>query len=149
MHRYCLLTGATGLLGRYLLRDLLLNDVPVAALVRAEQQHSAEQRLEAVHSYWERELQRTLPRPVCIEGEITHPDLGLSPVARDWVAEHCSSILHNAASLTFWGKDRTGEPWLSNLTGTENVLEFCRRAKIRDFHYISTAFVCGSAILRF
>jgi thioester reductase-like protein len=143
MHRYCLLTGATGLLGRYLLRDLLLNDVPVAALVRPERRRSAEERLDAIHSHWERELKQSLPRPVCIEGEITHPDLGISSQARAWIGEHCSSILHNAASLTFWGKDRTAEPWLSNLTGTENVLEFCRRAKIRDFHYISTAFVCG------
>jgi thioester reductase-like protein len=87
---------------------------------------------------------RDLPNPVCLEGDITLPGLGLSANDRNWVATNCNRILHNAASLRLFGKDRAQEPWLSNLTGTTNILDFCREASLRELHYVSTAYVCGS-----
>lgn len=143
MKDYALVTGATGLLGRYLMRDLLLADARLAVLVRPSRKASARHRVENVMCYWDRELGRTLPRPVVLEGEINEPDLGLD--ARDirWVAEHCGRVLHNAASLTFESTSPTGEPWRSNIEGTRHVLELCRQAGIRQFHHVSTAYVCG------
>jgi nucleoside-diphosphate-sugar epimerase len=143
MSRYLLLTGSTGLVGQYLLRDLLLEGVPVAALIRRQGEESAPERLEQVMRHWETKLPRKLPRPVCLEGDITLPGLGLTAEAHRWAAKHCSALLHNAASLTFFGKDPNNDPWLSNLTGTENVLHFCRQAGVRHLHYMSTAYVCG------
>ena len=143
MVKHLLLTGCTGLLGQYLLRDLLLEDVPLAVVIRARKDETAHARLDQLLGYWENELGRSLPRPVCLEGDLTAPGLGLSDSERTWVARHCGSVLHNAASLTFVGKDRTQEPWLSNLTGTANVLGLCRDAGLGEMHYISTAYVCG------
>ena len=60
-----------------------------------------------------------------------------------WVAENCRSILHNAASLTFHADSPDGEPWRSNLHGTQYLLEFARQTGIREFHHVSTAYVCG------
>ncbi|MFN7806345.1 MAG: SDR family oxidoreductase, partial [Planctomycetaceae bacterium] len=77
MKDYVLITGATGLLGRYLLRDLTLADARLAVLVRPARKTSALQRVENVMCYWEKDLGRPLPRPVVLEGEITEPDLGL------------------------------------------------------------------------
>ncbi len=143
MSQYLLLTGSTGLVGQYLLRDLLLDGASVAVLIRSTGRESARDRLESVISHWERELSHPLPRPVCLEGDITLSGLGLTAEARRWAFQNCSSLLHNAASLTFFGKDRKADPWLSNLTGTANVLQFCRQAGIRQLHYMSTAYVCG------
>jgi len=143
MTGYCLLTGATGLLGRYLLRDLILKGTPVAALVRGQNGQSAEARISTICERWESELGQPLPRPVCIEGDITTPDLGISPAQRLWISRHCASVLHNAASLTFVGSDRKRDPWRSNLSGTEHVLALCKATGIRALHYMSTAFVCG------
>lgn len=143
MSYHILLTGATGLLGRYLLRDLLLGGVPVAVLVRPSRRQSAEERVEALMATWDDKLGRTMPRPVVLSGDLCEPDLGLDEWDLKWVAEHCDSVLHNAASLTFVGSDDGGEPWRSNLGGTENVLALCREAGIRDFHHMSTAYVCG------
>src|SRR3989442_448416 len=134
MSKYILLTGSTGLVGQYLLRDLLLEGAPVAVLIRSQSQESARERLEQVMSHWEADLSRRLPRPVCLEGDITLAGLGLTTEARRWTAKHCSAVLHNAASLTFFGKDRIQDPWLSNLTGTENILQFCRQAEVRQLH---------------
>jgi thioester reductase-like protein len=103
MAGYCLLTGATGLVGRYLLRDLLLRGIPVAVLIRSRDGGAPAKRLEEILRYWDREAGRPLPRTIyCLEGDITLPGLGLDEDDRRWVARHCDRILHNAASLTFW-----------------------------------------------
>lgn len=143
MSEHLLLTGATGLLGRYLLRDLLLEGMPLAVLARSRERDGAAHRVDRIVRHWEAELGRPLPRPVCLEGDITSPGLGLSAEATRWVADHCRAVLHSAASLTFYGSDRTRDPWLSNLTGTGHVLDLCRRTGLRELHYVSTAYVCG------
>ena len=140
---YFLLTGATGLLGNYLLRDLLLDDVPVAVIARSNRRQSARQRIEVAMCVWDAEAGRPLPRPVVMEGDISQPDLGLNANDVRWVAEYCSSIINNAASLTFHSTSNAGEPWRSNVGGTRNVLEFCRSTNIRQFHHVSTAYVAG------
>lgn len=139
---YCLLTGSTGLVGRYLLRDLLAAGVPMAVITRPEKLLTAEQRIEAVMSHWEGEEGRTLPRPVVLEGDLCQPELGLDAESRRWVARHCETILHSAASMAF-RPDNHGEPWRTNVNGLEHLLAFCRQAGIRQLHHISTAYICG------
>jgi thioester reductase-like protein len=139
-----LLTGGTGLLGSYLLRDLLSRAVPIAVLARPKGKDSAAARVEQVLAHWDAELGRRLPRPLVLEGDVTSPGLGLDAAARGWAADRRPAVLHGAASLTFVGADRAREPWLSNLTGTANVLAFCRDARLRELHYVSTAYVCGT-----
>ena len=140
---YFLLTGATGLLGNYLLRDLLSADVPVAVVARSSRRMSARQRIEAAMCVWDTELGRPLPRPVVMEGDISQPDLGLHANDVRWIAEYCSAVINNAASLTFHSTSEDGEPWRSNVVGTRNVLDLCRSTGITQFHHVSTAYVAG------
>ena len=140
---YHLLTGATGLLGNYLLRDLLLQEIPVAVLVRPNRKQTARQRIEAQMCAWDAEYGKPMPRPVVLEGDIAQADLGLDAVNIRWAAEYCSAVIHNAASLTFHSTSKDGEPWRSNIGGTRNVLEFSRSTGIRKFHHVSTAYVAG------
>ena len=143
MSDHILLTGATGLLGRYLLRDLLLADVSVAVVVRGHRRQSAENRVAALMGTWEDLLQQELPRPYVLEGDICEPDLGLDNSAKLWIENNCDTVLHNAASLSFIATSEEGEPYRSNVRGVENVLELCRDTGIRDLHHVSTAYVCG------
>ena len=140
---YVFLTGGTGLLGSYLIRDLLRAGVKLAVLVRGTRFESAVSRIENLVAHWETHSGHALPRPVVLEGNLCEPGLGLSSDAAKWAAENCRSILHNAASLTFHADSSDGEPWRSNLHGTRHVLEFARNAKLRQFHHVSTAYVCG------
>jgi thioester reductase-like protein len=140
---YVLLTGATGLLGQYLLKELLLAGVRVAVLVRPSRRLDPQDRIEIILQRWEAELKILLPRPVLLAGEVTAPQLGLDASQLAWVEEHCGSVIHNAAVVSFEEADRTREPWATNLQGTENVLALARRVGIREVHYVSTAFVCG------
>lgn len=140
---YILLTGATGLVGRYLLRDLLLRNKRVAVIARACSRLSARQRVESIMQHWERELGKSLPRPIVLEGDICSPDLGMSEIDVQWVSENCLEIIHNAAILRFKAATRADEPFRTNLDGTTNVLKFAHQQGIADFHYVSTAYVCG------
>lgn len=140
---YHLLTGATGLVGRYLVKDLLLAGIQVAVLARPTRRATVRQRVEQMMAYWEKQLNQTLPRPVVLEGDITEPGLGLDERSLSWVADHCDTFIHNAASLTFVATGSDSEPWLSNVRGTEHVLEVCKNAGIRKFHHVSTAYTCG------
>ena len=144
MNEYVLLTGATGLLGRYLLRDLALAEVPVAALVRGSRKASPEQRVESIMRMWEADLGKSLPRPVVMSGDLCEPLMGLGTDELGWIRDNCDSLLHNAASLTFQSANgRDTEPWRSNVGGTQNALDICEQTGIRDFHHVSTAYVCG------
>jgi thioester reductase-like protein len=140
---YTLLTGATGLVGRYLTRDLLLNGHQLAVVVRPSRRQGIDDRMEEVLQHWERELGRPLPRPVVLSGDISQPGFALSEEDRKWVHDHCDRIIHSAAILEFYGDDREGEPWRTNLGGTRNMIELCRELDIRDIHYVSTAYVAG------
>jgi thioester reductase-like protein len=138
---FILLTGATGLLGQYLLRDLLARGHRVAIVVRGNKKFTPEQRTEQIMQMWERKAGHPLRRPVCLAGNITERDLGFDQPTLQWVADNCGSIIHSAASLTFQAQG--AEPWRTNVEGTQCVLDLCEQTKIGHMHYISTAYTCG------
>ena len=142
LSNYVLLTGATGLLGRYLLKDLLLSGQQVCAVVRGSSDQVASERVEAIVKEWEDELDRTLPRPVSFAADVCTEGLGLSSTAKQWLTENCRSIIHNAAVVSF-DQNSNGDPARTNVGGTENILAICKECGIDDFHYVSTAYVCG------
>jgi thioester reductase-like protein len=142
-NRYIFITGSTGLLGAYLLRDLLLSGRSCAVLVRANRFENCLQRIETILAKFELEDNIILPRPVVLEGDLSQITLGLSHSDRAWIKEHCDTVLHNAASLSFLLDSKTNEPYRSNVNGTENILDFCEEVGIRQFHHVSTAYICG------
>jgi len=139
---FLLLTGSTGLLGRYLVRDLLERGEKLALIVRGTKHESAEERVESVLQFWEQQSGKKYSRPHLIQGDLRQPILGLGEREIDWVSRNCRAVMHSAASLKFHG-DGSGEPALTNIGGSENMLSLCRRAKVRELHYVSTAYVCG------
>jgi thioester reductase-like protein len=89
---YVFLTGGTGLLGSYLIRDLLRAGVKLAVLVRGTRFESAVARIENLVAHWERHAGHALPRPVVLEGNLSQESLGLSTEAVKWAAENCRSL---------------------------------------------------------
>jgi len=140
---YLLLTGATGLLGRYLVRDLTMEGVPLAVLVRPSRRQTPSERIESAIRTWEEKLGTTLTRPHVIEGDISQPGLGLGREDTAWVKENCRALIHNAASLQFISTSQESEPWRSNVQGTKYAIDFCHETKIEQFHHVSTSYTCG------
>jgi thioester reductase-like protein len=83
---YLLLTGATGLLGRSLVRDLSATGRRVAILVRGSRTATAEERGDEILDDWREVAGVTVGAPVVLSGDITAPGLGLDPAAAAWVA---------------------------------------------------------------
>jgi thioester reductase-like protein len=139
------LTGATGLLGQYLLRDLLLAGQRVVVLARSRNgDGSPYQRVDDILRQFEMRAQRTLPRPVVVEGCLHEPHLGLSTADKRLISTHCTSVMHCAASIRFQKDSESDEPFRSNVFGTQQLVDFCAQAGIRTFHHVSTAYICGN-----
>ena len=143
---YHLITGATGLLGTYLLRDLLRRGDRLVVLARPSRRQSARERIDSLLARWERMTGENFLRPVVIEGNLAEKEWWTSSL--DWIAENCRSVINCAASLTFHGI-RDAEPWITNIEGSRQVLELCRAAGIESLHHFSTAYVAGSYRDRF
>ncbi|MFP6611066.1 MAG: SDR family oxidoreductase, partial [Pirellulales bacterium] len=140
---YCLLTGVTGLVGGYLLKQLMNHDPRVAVVVRPTRLESASQRVDNVMRCWEDLVGHCLPRPVVLSGELSRSKLGLDESSRTWISNNCDTILHNAASMRFVEDKKSGEPFRTNADGMKHVLDICRECGIRKFHHVSTAYICG------
>ena len=125
----CLLTGATGMVGTFLVRRALNLGLPLAVLARDKGLYSASQRL---------------PKGVkVLQGDLTSPGLGLSESDLSWLKENCHSLLHSGARVHFQSDPETGDPYRTNVDGTRHALNLCREVGIKKFGYLSTAYVCG------
>jgi thioester reductase-like protein len=140
--RGILLTGATGLLGRYLMCDLLASGHRLGVLVRDGQGRTAADRLEELLAFASETLGRQLPRPVLLHGDLTAPRLGLAVADRHWLAREADTLVHSAAQVSY-RQTPGGEPWETNVNGTRRLLELCRSVGVVEVHHLSTAFVCG------
>lgn len=142
---YTLLTGPTGLIGRYLVRDFTNAGTKLVALVRGA---DAAERLAAALEIARRQSPTPLagdssPAVRVIRGDIRESALGLAPADEDWVARNVTSIVHCAADVSFHDASGSGETWNTNVEGTRRLAEFCLKHGIADFSYVSTSFVCG------
>ncbi len=148
---YTLLTGATGLIGRYLLRDYAARGIPVAVLVRESESGSPSDRINAIADAMEQLPSSyrgsvNIPRPVCIVSDLHEPDLGMSESDAAWVRNNVSSVVHCAGNVTFHDPSQDTGPWNTNVNGTRHLASFCKANQIEDFSYVSTSFVCGDRV---
>ena len=106
---------------------------------------SAQFRIERLLTKFESQWGTKLARPMVIRGDLNTESLGLDAQSRQWLAANVTSVIHSAASLSFKPASETsnGEPYRTNVAGTSNLIKVCRDAGIADFHYVSTAYVCG------
>lgn len=150
-----LLTGATGMVGSQVMAKLLAGGVTVAVLARdtfarnarsgRKTVQSAETRIETLLARFESRWGIQLARPIVVRGDLNAESLGLDDNTTEWLGANVNSVIHSAASLSFKPASETsdGEPYRTNVAGTSNLIKVCRDAGIADFHYVSTAYVCG------
>ncbi|MFC1849065.1 SDR family oxidoreductase [candidate division CSSED10-310 bacterium] len=142
------ITGATGYLGSYLVRDLLLGSQErLALLIRASSVEEAQRRLWRalqIHLDFEQFLELNARRLDIYLGDLTQPDLGLSESDLARVIATTSSIIHCAASLN---RKSATTCFNVNLRGTLHTIKLARAINedhgLRRFSYISTAAAAG------
>ncbi|MCX5401660.1 non-ribosomal peptide synthetase [Streptomyces sp. NBC_00102] len=139
-----LLTGASGFLGAFLLRDLIeTTGGPVDCLVRAEDTPTAAGRLRANlerYGLWSpRYAELIHPVP----GDLAAPGLGLAPQDRAALVRRLGLVLHNGAHVNFAAP--YGDLRAANVAGTEELLRLLADSASPGMHYVSTTGVHAPA----
>ncbi|MCS3781443.1 non-ribosomal peptide synthetase [Tsukamurella ocularis] len=136
--RRVLLTGATGLLGGFLLRELLLADpgAEVWCLVRAADAAAGAHRIaEGMRRYgsWLPEL---ADRIVAVPGDLSAPAIGLDSELLDALGDTVDAVVHCGARVNHV------EPYAqlraANVDATRTLLELASRRAGVDVHFVST-----------
>ncbi|PQE26205.1 L-aminoadipate-semialdehyde dehydrogenase large subunit protein [Rutstroemia sp. NJR-2017a BBW] len=135
------LTGATGFLGSYLLRDLLTRSQPIKVIlhVRALDAEAALARVvQTCQAYgvWDPEWTSKI---TCVVGNLGDPNLGLSP--SDWklVSETANIIIHNGAQVHWVYPYKNLKP--ANVQGTLDILTLCSTGIPKRLSFVSSTSV--------
>ena len=135
--RAILLTGATGFLGAYLLRDLLeRTSATIYVLVRGTTLNDARDFLQRNSSRYGLATTQTDARVILILGDLTQPWLGLEQQQFQALAEQIDCIYHCAAWVNFTYPYQALKP--TNVAGTQELLRLASHVRASQFHYIST-----------
>ena len=81
---------------------------------------------------------------IAIGGDVTQPNAGVSEADIQQWKRQVDKIMHGAAALSFEDSEAEGTK-LTNVEGTYNMLQLAENLGVPDFHYISTAYISGSA----
>ncbi|MFE6054006.1 thioester reductase domain-containing protein [Kitasatospora sp. NPDC056446] len=135
--REVLLTGSTGFVGAFLLRDLMRDTgAVVRCLVRGQDEADARERLTA-NLRWYGLLDDIDPaRLDVLVGDLAAPLLGLTPEVFDGLARSVDLVVHGAAQVNWL------QPYAalraSNVGGTTELLRLAARHRSVPLHYLST-----------
>ena len=148
--REVLLTGATGSVGRFLLRDLLMQktDLVVHCLVRAGDAEKGLARIRAALREAEIWDDSFAPRIRAVPGDVSRARFGLSADEFDALGRNIDAVYHLAASvnltLSYLAIRKV------NTLSIQNMLDLCLSRRFKHMFYVSTMAVfpeyfCGFA----
>ena len=129
-----LVTGASGFIGKRLVRALL--ERPGAKIYLVMRQPEGD-RLEKLKEFWGAEAERT----VAIRGDITEPGLGISKGDLKQIKGKISHVFHLAAIY-----DLDADPakeMATNISGTRNAVELAKAIGAKHFHHMSSIAAAG------
>ena len=131
-----LLTGATGFLGQFLLRDLLKKGRRVIALVRSEPADGLRRVADLLRPLGVNVDEAVRAGNLLVvsgglPGRLPEPDWGQT-----------DEIVHCAASLQLF-QNGDLDPFQTNVDGTRALLDWADQNGVTRFHAVSSAYVCG------
>ncbi|MET4923314.1 amino acid adenylation domain-containing protein [Streptomyces sp. PSRA5] len=137
-----LLTGATGFLGAFLLRELLRRtDATVHCLVRGSDRPNAEKRLRSALESYGLTDPATEHRVIVVPGDLARPRLGLSAAGFDRLARTVDAVYHCGAAVNLvFSYERLRD---ANVYGTQEILRLAALHRTVPVHHISTVGVYG------
>ncbi|WP_426703083.1 amino acid adenylation domain-containing protein [Rhodanobacter sp. Col0626] len=138
-----LLTGATGFLGAFFLRDLLRQPFVdgITCLVRAANAAEGLKRIQnnmRNYGLWD---DAWLPRLRVVTGDLSDPCLGQGEAGFDELARWASVVFHLGAHVNYTQPYATHRP--ANVLGTLHVLKLARAVRPVSLHYVSSIAAYG------
>lgn len=145
------LTGVTGLVGSAFTTTLLSqnDDYKIVTFARKNAVFNARQRVEDVireqcaFDGMPENAEKIIAKLEVIEGDVATMD-AKAVAAMDCV-KGTSIIFHCAADVNL-GKDLDKKTYKINFNGTQNMLELAKLLNVKEFHYVSTAYVAGKKV---
>jgi amino acid adenylation domain-containing protein/thioester reductase-like protein len=135
--REVLLTGATGFLGAWLVRELLRQTgARVHCLVRAAAPEAAARKLGAALAPLALDPDELAARVVPLPGDLGGPLLGLPPARFERLAQELELIVHNGAAVDFLADYPALEA--INVGGTREVLRLACAGRLKPVCHLST-----------
>lgn len=148
--REVLLTGATGFLGRFVLRDLLHGkaNLLVHCIVRAKDSGHGFRRLRRALEEAEIWNDEYAPRIRIVTGDLTAARFGLGKPEFAHLCQQVDAVFHLAAEVNLASSYRNLRK--ANVFSTRNVIELCLRTRYKHLFHASTMGVfpqafCGYA----
>ncbi|MET0493598.1 MAG: thioester reductase domain-containing protein [Actinoplanes sp.] len=143
--RQILLTGATGFLGAFLLRDLVrTTSATIHCLIRAGDEREARDRLDANLRWYRVRDQIDEDRVAIVVGDLSAPRLGLGDETFDRLARSVDVVYHAGATVN-WLRPYPALK-AANVTGTEEILRLAARHRTVPVHYVSTVGVFAGPV---
>ncbi|KAJ2906931.1 hypothetical protein MKZ38_009794 [Zalerion maritima] len=139
------LTGATGFLGAYLLRDLLSRPAPKIKVIAHVRALTAEGALERVqrscmaYGVWQ---DGWLERLSCVTGTLGHTRIGMHTDQWDRIANEVDVIVHNGAQVHWVLPYSNLKP--ANILGLVDILNICAAGKPKQLTFVSSTSVLDS-----
>ena len=128
MSKSVLVTGGSGILGKYLVRRLLKSGAQVTILCRNPRPELFPEKIEQSTIHW-------------LQGDVAAPGLGLASEVWNDLAGKTDTIFHLAARTDFKGSSLADYQGI-NIDGVANIHALATAAA-SPLHHVSTAFVCG------
>ncbi|KAL1301752.1 hypothetical protein AAFC00_005953 [Neodothiora populina] len=131
------LTGATGFLGSFVLRDLLNSGNKVIAHVRAKDVDAGFQRLKQTCQAYGIWSDSWGPNLECVIGDLQEqPTLGMSQEVYDRVANEADAVIHNGA-IVHWVKPFSSLK-AANVLSTLSAIKLCATGKAKKMAFVSS-----------
>ncbi|NBD17980.1 MAG: amino acid adenylation domain-containing protein [Cyanobacteria bacterium] len=135
-----LLTGATGFLGAFLLKELLQQTgANIYCLVRASHAEAGQQKIQTSLQSYSIGDESLSSRIIPLVGDLSKPLCGLSQQQFAAIASKIDVIYHNGAWVHHAYPYSTLKA--ANVSGTQEILRLASRIKTKPVHFISTVSV--------
>ena len=126
-------TGATGFIGKYLIKKLLAREGAIYVLVRK----GSMKKLDALREFWGPDAKRV----VAIAGDLSQPKLGIAPADLAKMKGKIKHLFHLAAIYDM--RADAGSQQVANIDGTRHTVEFADAVKAGCFHHTSSIAAAG------
>ena len=143
-----LVTGITGLVGSAFVVALLREreDYEIVCLVRRGGGKTAAERVDSIirdecaFDGCPEIAEKVLSKISVVEGDVT--SIEPAALAEDPALKGVNIIFHCAADVNL-GKDPTGRVFRINYDGTKRIVELAHLLKVKEIHYVGTAYIAG------
>jgi nucleoside-diphosphate-sugar epimerase len=137
------LTGATGFLGSHLMASLLITGYDIIIFGRSSKTESLKERITRLLTWFG--IENYSDHVTCIDADLSKENLGIEPGEYSSLCSEVESVIHCASDTSF-SESKREKVMAANINNLKGILGFSKKARVRFFHYISTAYVAGTGV---